>query len=437
MLSTILVVLLQLQNPPQSPPWTEILGVSEPTFAGPLLNPDDEHDLTSEAIAVTPDGECVIAGRTGKGRGGTVLLKLRPDGSVALRRMYPGGGEPRAVTVTSDGGYLLAGSHAHNQTRWRDGYLLKLDAGGNPLWSRCYGGARDDEFFAVHALAGGDAVAVGVTNSYGSWYDAWAIRVGQDGSIRWSLALGGRGYDGWKHIFADPAGLLLAGTAYPSQEEGPKAFMASVNNVGMVDWQYAYGGASVGCCGLVPDGLGGCVAFGTGTLADGTSVPYAFQVSRQGAMGWQYGYRPKFPVHPTSATKVGDRFFLAFDSRWRRANLRQDSDVGILQFSSVGACEGTLSRSIAGIQFSPRIAAWGSDHVAMIAHQNLLRNHAKDILADRTLISTIPTAAVTPLDLGFGRAELRFPSVHDASTPPLDVPVGMEDLPLIITPLTP
>jgi hypothetical protein len=77
------------------------------------------------------------------------VVKLAPDGAIDWKKAYGGTNNdwPRAIDVTSDGGYIVAGfttstngnvSGLHGD---KDAWLVKLNANGSIQWQKCLGGS--------------------------------------------------------------------------------------------------------------------------------------------------------------------------------------------------------------------------------------------------------------------------------------------------------
>ena len=73
-------------------------------------------------------------------------MKLDAGGNVAWERTYGGAAQDEANSVqpTRDGGYIVAGYTKSLGAGGRDAWVLKLDASGNIMWQKTYGGADDD-----------------------------------------------------------------------------------------------------------------------------------------------------------------------------------------------------------------------------------------------------------------------------------------------------
>jgi len=91
-----------------------------------------------------------------------------------------------SVQETSDGGYLIAG-YTYFYPPQYDVYLLKMDASGDTLWTRTYGGSDYDEGWSIQLTSDGGYIIAGYTESFGAGnYDIYLVKtvgdvVGVDG----------------------------------------------------------------------------------------------------------------------------------------------------------------------------------------------------------------------------------------------------------------
>jgi len=89
-----------------------------------------------------------------------------------------------ALVQTSDGGYALAGYTTSFGAGGYDFWLVKTDASGNMEWNQTYGGAENEDAYAlVETFDGGYAIA-GETKSFGAGeYDFWLAKTDEHGVI--------------------------------------------------------------------------------------------------------------------------------------------------------------------------------------------------------------------------------------------------------------
>ncbi len=143
-----------------------------------------------KAVRAAPDGGCYVCGRTESFSLGTTdiwLLRLSSTGSVQWQKTYGGAGGDAGTDVflTPDGDLLVSGSTTSYGTGGGDAWALKLDADGNILWQKTYGGgAASDWADSIRPTLDGGAV-VGVSGQsvgYGQM-DGIVLRLHPDGGV--------------------------------------------------------------------------------------------------------------------------------------------------------------------------------------------------------------------------------------------------------------
>ncbi|HKS36447.1 MAG TPA: hypothetical protein VJW76_04600, partial [Verrucomicrobiae bacterium] len=103
------------------------------------------------------------------------LIRLNASGQKVWERAFGGNENENALSVkqTADGGFIVAGWSASgpsgNKTSphlgWEDGWVIRLDAQGNKLWERTFGGGLWEFFFQVHELPDGGFILGGLSGS--------------------------------------------------------------------------------------------------------------------------------------------------------------------------------------------------------------------------------------------------------------------------------
>jgi hypothetical protein len=125
------------------------------------------------------------------------VVKTDVDGNVVWNKTYGGAMEDagRAVALTADNHYVVAGYTNSKGNGDYDFLLLKIDASGNLLWDKTYGGTQSDKAYAIAETTDG-YVVVGDTRSKGAGdNDAWIIKTDLDGNVIWDKTVGGEGFD--------------------------------------------------------------------------------------------------------------------------------------------------------------------------------------------------------------------------------------------------
>lgn len=136
---------------------------------------DDDIALKSRK---TSDGGQIIVGHTksddgdfanNQGQMDAFILKLDVEGNVSWRKTLGGPSYEQFSDVqqTADGGYIVVGetrSNLHNNSSI-DGWLVRLDAAGDIVWSNVIGGSYTENFASVALTADGEYLVVGFAYS--------------------------------------------------------------------------------------------------------------------------------------------------------------------------------------------------------------------------------------------------------------------------------
>lgn len=211
------------------------------------------------SVEPTSDGGYIVAGGTtsfGAGGADYWVLKLDADGNIRWQKTYGGpaddggGGDFEELVVRvledADGNYVVAGetfSFGHGES---DIWVLKLDAGGDILWQKAYGGPYEDTMWSFQEAANGGYLVPGVTVSFspdGSG-DLWALRLDKNGDIQWQKIYGVAGYwDEALSVGATSDGGALIGGYYEEGTQDWDLFLLRVDADGDALWQklFEYG----------------------------------------------------------------------------------------------------------------------------------------------------------------------------------------------------
>jgi hypothetical protein len=197
------------------------------------------------SVVKTQDG-FMLAGLTYSfGNGSQVwVVKTDANGNVAWNKTYGGAGEDagRAIASTEDNHYVVVGYTNSMGNGDYDFLLLKIDASGNLVWSKTYGGTQSDKAYAVMGTTGG-CVAVGDTRSKGAGdNDAWIVKVDLDGDLIWDKTVGGEGFDMPNCATVSNYGGYLAGGFTFSFGNGERDFwLFKIDDQGNVPWSCTVG----------------------------------------------------------------------------------------------------------------------------------------------------------------------------------------------------
>ncbi len=210
---------------------------------------------TGLSIDLTSDGGYIVAGNTasyGAGQGDVYLVKLNAYGDTLWTRTYGG---PRnesgySVQQTSDNGYIIAGitnSFGAN-TNTYDYYLIKTDSEGDTLWTKTYGGVYDDYGFSVQQTMDGGYVLAGWRMFGGMDTAAYLVKTDANGDTIWSRMYSGTGqgpnFICYSAQQTSDSGYILAGYNYPHPLIRSNVYLVKTDADGDTVWQRGYGPAN-------------------------------------------------------------------------------------------------------------------------------------------------------------------------------------------------
>jgi len=232
------------------------------TFGGP----NDESGLCLRQIS---DGNFVIAGYTesyGAGIEDVYLIKIDGSGQQLWSKTFGGSKTDygRYVEETTDGGFIIAGQSVSFGLSVYDAYLVRTDAEGNELWSKTFGGRHADYGYCARQTSDGGFVLTGRTRSFGDpeYSDVLFIKTDSSGNEIWTKTFGGMRNDGGRRILeAGDGGFIIAGGTSSFGAGG--AYIIKTNRFGNEMWSDTLGSASSGSCqDIVKTSDGGFVVVG-------------------------------------------------------------------------------------------------------------------------------------------------------------------------------
>ncbi|MEP7372647.1 MAG: T9SS type A sorting domain-containing protein [Chitinophagaceae bacterium] len=189
---------------------------------------------------LTSDGGYIIGANTTSNNGDVSgqhgkkdiwIVKLSATGIILWQRCY-GGSQLELIgniRQTSDNGFIIGGvacSSNGDVTAQKDnelfeagdGWIIKVNADGTPVWNRCYGDlATEDALYDITELSNGDFLASGFSNlssfsKYGLPAEVLLLQVTSTGSLVWMEAYGSVGGEAGFAIVKSPGdGFLMLG----------------------------------------------------------------------------------------------------------------------------------------------------------------------------------------------------------------------------------
>ena len=159
-------------------------------------------------------------------------------------RFYGGDGQDIGydVELTSDGGYILAGSSRSNDAGGGDGWAIKTDSNGDVLWNQLFGTTDPDYFRSIKQTTDGGYVLTGFSDHY-----AWLVKIDSQGNEEWSTRLTNFwGSVGFSVIQTTDGGFIVAGCTDCSGHNSVDSdvLLVKTDSQGNEEWVKTFGGSS-------------------------------------------------------------------------------------------------------------------------------------------------------------------------------------------------
>lgn len=208
-----------------------------------------------------------------------LLWKLDESGSTGWQKSFGGSGSDflKIIKNTSDGGFILGGisnsakgfDKKEECRGGNDYWIIKLDAKGNEMWQRVFGGKGEDNLTSLIATKDGGYLLGGSSSSSfekstkdlgskketsrGS-LDYWIIKINAEGTEEWQRTYGGKYADVLESMVATKdGGYLIGGSSNsPSSKDktianfgsGTDFWLLKLDAEGKIEWQQVLGGSA-------------------------------------------------------------------------------------------------------------------------------------------------------------------------------------------------
>jgi hypothetical protein len=200
-------------------------------------------------VIQSSDGGFVILGTTNSFGAGAVdfwLIKTNSQGDTLWTKTFGGIGSDIASSVieTFSGDFVMVGSTPGVGPSNRDCWLIKVDATGDTLWTKTYGGNYAEEGNSLIQVSDSGYVVVGATNSWGPGdYNINLVRTNSNGDTLWTKTYGGTSDDKGFSVVqsSDGTGFIITG-----EKMQPNGYtdlcLIKASNSGAQIWEKTYGG---------------------------------------------------------------------------------------------------------------------------------------------------------------------------------------------------
>jgi hypothetical protein len=152
----------------------------------------------------------------------------------------------RSVQQTNDGGYIITGITEFRGNNNEDVWLIKTNTIGDTMWTRIFGGSLPDGGSSVLQTADGGYIITGYTFSFGSGsVDLWLIKTNAHGDTMWTKTFGGSRDDRGNSVDTTlDGGYIIAGKTIRSDPGFTKAWLIKTDSDGDTLWTKTFGDSS-------------------------------------------------------------------------------------------------------------------------------------------------------------------------------------------------
>jgi hypothetical protein len=204
-------------------------------------------DMFRDGIA-TPDNGLIAVGTTSSyGAGNTDVYVVKTDSmcNKLWSKTFGRNNVEQGYNIknTKDGAYIIAGFTNSIGNGGYDAYLIKLDNNGNLIWEKTYGGNDWDFAYSVVELADSGFAVCGetYTNSHGS-ADVLLFRTDKDGNLLWQKKYGGTQHDVANDLIIDvDNNLVLVGKTKSYGNGNEDVYLIKTNLLGDTLWTKTFG----------------------------------------------------------------------------------------------------------------------------------------------------------------------------------------------------
>jgi hypothetical protein len=242
------------------------------------------------SVRQTLDGGYIVTGATASfGNGQQVyLVKTDSSGDTLWTRVFGGAYLDVGYTVeqTKDGGYIIAGTTSSFGTSF-EVYLIKTDAAGDTVWTRTYGGTEIEFGSSAQQTSDSGYIVTGYSTSYGDSNQVYLVKTNSSGDTMWTRTYGGARNDYGSSVQqAEDGGYIVAGYTYSYGAGDRDAYLIKTDAYGDTLWTRTYGGTDAdGANSVRSTSDGGHIVAGYSASLGGDFQAYLIRTDPEGLIG--------------------------------------------------------------------------------------------------------------------------------------------------------
>lgn len=211
-----------------------------------------DRDEYAGGISGTNDGGVLVIGDSEsfskKGYKDIYIVRLDKNGKMLTTKTIGGklNDEANALTRTTDGNFMMAGSREIKNSGDADFFLMKLNQNGEKIWARTLGEKYNDVLHAIAPTLDGGIVATGKTRSYNSAQtDLPIMHFDKNGKLIWFKIYGFGYYDEGNALTMTKNGnYMVAGMTNSMGQGNFDNYVLVLDEKGKLLWSNTYGGTN-------------------------------------------------------------------------------------------------------------------------------------------------------------------------------------------------
>ena len=358
---------------------------------------DNQKNIIQDVIDLDGQGCLTIGYTQNAGNSDLWINRVSNTGTTVWSSNFGGTcfEKANAAALLDDGTIVLVGHGSFSDgntvgaSKRADGVIVKIDAAGNIIWQRTYGGLGYDAFEAVVAIPNGQCLAVGATSSFVNNFDAretdgWAVRINSNGSTVWNQTYGGSLMDRYTTVLRkDDGSFLLGGTSNSRDGDSPSTFggedmwITKITSSGVHDWSSNYGGTGTDEINAITESAdGNYVLAGTSYSplagANGHGDAVIMKVTTTGSQLWQRNFGGSATEKSTDIHTFEETDFLFVSTTYSDdgdiQNTIGNQDAWLTKLNSNGnivwqqTLGGSQNDAINAMSISPNGSVWMSGY---------------------------------------------------------------------------
>jgi hypothetical protein len=254
-----------------------------------------DYDWGSSMVRSQEGGFILLGGTYSRGSGGSDLWLLGVDSSGEMLWDTTFGGPfddfPSVIKASTSGEFCIAGETGSYGAGSFDAWILWVDAAGNLISQETYGDEHINSARDIELLEDGSIAVLGETFPYGSSRDMWFFMVDDEGTISHETTYGYALYNesAWSLTMDPWGGYISVGTTNAFTGHCYDAWLVRLDEEGTVLWDTVYG------WGNDDKGIDACITSEGDFLIGGDGSPslenafdfFLFEVDSSGVQEWQ------------------------------------------------------------------------------------------------------------------------------------------------------